>query len=63
MAAEEQREDDWVMVDKDTPSEPVPAAGAYQYPELGGGRWRAGDWVVDGSVKSQLEQLVGALGS
>ena len=30
---------------------------------IGGAVIRAGDWVVDGSVKAQLEQLVGALGS
>jgi F-type H+-transporting ATPase subunit delta len=30
---------------------------------IGGAVIRAGDWVVDGSVKSQLEQLVGALGA
>ena len=28
---------------------------------IGGAVIRAGDWVVDGSVKAQLEQLVGAL--
>ena len=30
---------------------------------IGGAVIRAGDWVVDGSVKAQLEQLVGAIGS
>ena len=30
---------------------------------IGGAVIRAGDWVVDGSVKAQLEQLVGALGN
>ena len=30
---------------------------------VGGAVIRAGDWVVDGSVKAQLEQLVGAIGS
>ncbi len=30
---------------------------------IGGAVIRAGDWVVDGSVKAQLEQLVGTLGS
>ena len=30
---------------------------------IGGAVIRAGDWVVDGSVKAQLEQLVGALGA
>ena len=30
---------------------------------IGGAVIRSGDWVVDGSVKSQLEQLVGALGN
>ena len=29
---------------------------------IGGAVIRAGDWVVDGSVKAQLEQLVGAIG-
>lgn len=28
---------------------------------LGGAVLRAGDWVIDGSVRAQLEQLVGAL--
>lgn len=28
---------------------------------IGGAIIRAGDWIVDGSVKAQLEQLVGAL--
>ena len=28
---------------------------------IGGAVIRAGDWVVDGSVKAQLEQLVGAV--
>ena len=30
---------------------------------IGGAVIRAGDWVVDGSVKAQLEQLVGAIGA
>ncbi|NKB64433.1 MAG: F0F1 ATP synthase subunit delta [Gammaproteobacteria bacterium] len=30
---------------------------------LGGAVIRAGDWVVDGSVRAQLEQLVGAIGA
>ena len=30
---------------------------------IGGAVIRAGDWVVDGSVKAQLEQLVGTLGA
>ncbi|MEM7194133.1 MAG: F0F1 ATP synthase subunit delta [Pseudomonadota bacterium] len=30
---------------------------------IGGAVIRAGDWVLDGSVKSQLDQLVGAIGS
>ena len=30
---------------------------------IGGAIIRAGDWVIDGSVKAQLEQLVGAIGS
>ncbi len=30
---------------------------------IGGAVIRAGDWVVDGSVKAQLEQLVSTLGS
>ena len=30
---------------------------------IGGAVIRAGDWVIDGSVKAQLEQLVGAIGS
>ena len=30
---------------------------------IGGAVIRAGDWVVDGSVKAQLEQLVGAVGN
>jgi len=30
---------------------------------IGGAVIRAGDWVIDGSVKAQLEQLVGALGN
>ena len=28
---------------------------------IGGAVIRAGDWVIDGSVKAQLEQLVGAV--
>lgn len=28
---------------------------------IGGAKVRAGDWVIDGSVRAQLEQLVGAL--
>lgn len=30
---------------------------------IGGAVVRAGDWVVDGSVKAQLQDLVGAIGS
>lgn len=30
---------------------------------IGGAIVRAGDWVVDGSVKAQLQDLVGAIGS
>lgn len=30
---------------------------------IGGAMVRAGDWVVDGSVKAQLQDLVGAIGS
>lgn len=30
---------------------------------IGGAVIRAGDWVLDGSVKAQLDQLVGAIGS
>ena len=30
---------------------------------IGGAVVRAGDWVVDGSVKAQLQELVGAIGS
>jgi len=30
---------------------------------IGGAVIRAGDWVIDGSVKAQLEQLVGAIGT
>ena len=30
---------------------------------IGGAVIRAGDWVIDGSVRAQLEQLVGAIGA